>query len=271
MLIRRIPNELYHHGVKGQEWGKRNGPPYPLGYTQLVKAGYLTGNGDKVKKMRKKLDNLTDKNGDYIVKKGTEFSRVTSNENESSGSKYMSFLDEDKSLYSGHFTQYMDGEHAYEDTYKANKDIKIASHERTVNSILEKIGDEKIKDYMSVNDLTWETKSDSGYLARTALKKVENKTLKEFYREVKPPESPGKDLIKEKELRDLANNYVRIGSRVLNKTLYSNPGLRNSVISDLKKQGYDAMVDIEDAFSYSTLPVVTFTDELKKVRQRQLY
>lgn len=24
------PNELYHHGIKGQEWGVRNGPPYPL-------------------------------------------------------------------------------------------------------------------------------------------------------------------------------------------------------------------------------------------------
>lgn len=25
-----MTNELYHHGVKGQSWGKRNGPPYPL-------------------------------------------------------------------------------------------------------------------------------------------------------------------------------------------------------------------------------------------------
>lgn len=24
-------NELYHHGIKGQRWGVRNGPPYPLG------------------------------------------------------------------------------------------------------------------------------------------------------------------------------------------------------------------------------------------------
>ena len=23
-------NELYHHGIKGQRWGVRNGPPYPL-------------------------------------------------------------------------------------------------------------------------------------------------------------------------------------------------------------------------------------------------
>jgi hypothetical protein len=24
------PNELYHHGIKGQSWGVKNGPPYPL-------------------------------------------------------------------------------------------------------------------------------------------------------------------------------------------------------------------------------------------------
>lgn len=23
-------NEIYHHGVSGMKWGKRNGPPYPL-------------------------------------------------------------------------------------------------------------------------------------------------------------------------------------------------------------------------------------------------
>ena len=25
-----MDNELYHHGIEGQRWGRRNGPPYPL-------------------------------------------------------------------------------------------------------------------------------------------------------------------------------------------------------------------------------------------------
>ena len=30
--------ELYHHGIEGQKWGKRNGPPYPLGSNQMSRA-----------------------------------------------------------------------------------------------------------------------------------------------------------------------------------------------------------------------------------------
>lgn len=30
MVIKMLNNELCHHGVKGQKWGDRNGPPYPL-------------------------------------------------------------------------------------------------------------------------------------------------------------------------------------------------------------------------------------------------
>lgn len=39
MEVRRIPNwdELYHHGIKGQEWGVRNGPPYPLDQKKEIK------------------------------------------------------------------------------------------------------------------------------------------------------------------------------------------------------------------------------------------
>lgn len=34
--------ELYHHGVKGQKWGVRKGPPYPL--TKITKGSESTSN-----------------------------------------------------------------------------------------------------------------------------------------------------------------------------------------------------------------------------------
>lgn len=39
-------NTLMHHGVKGQKWGVRNGPPYPLASSQ--KTGLKNANGDSI-------------------------------------------------------------------------------------------------------------------------------------------------------------------------------------------------------------------------------
>ena len=36
------PNELMHHGIEGQKWGDRNGPPVPLGeLKKLASEGLL--------------------------------------------------------------------------------------------------------------------------------------------------------------------------------------------------------------------------------------
>ena len=76
---------------------------------------------------------------------------------------------------------------------------------------------------MSEKDLTWETKTEEGYLAKKAFNNVKNKTLKDFYKEFEPPKTLGQDPIKDNEAIDLVNNYSRIGARVLNKTLYEKP------------------------------------------------
>lgn len=33
--------ELYHHGIKGQKWGVRNGPPYPIDHKSMTKGTRL--------------------------------------------------------------------------------------------------------------------------------------------------------------------------------------------------------------------------------------
>lgn len=50
----RTNKELYHHGIKGQKWGDRNGPPYPLEpgdhSASEKKAGYtksISGSGEE--------------------------------------------------------------------------------------------------------------------------------------------------------------------------------------------------------------------------------
>ena len=74
-------NELYHHGIKGQKWGDKNGPPYPLGasnhsstekkqgsrgWSKEAKRELGNKNGNKTGNKTKKKSGLTDKQKKYI-------------------------------------------------------------------------------------------------------------------------------------------------------------------------------------------------------------
>ena len=48
--------ELYHHGIKGQKWGVRNGPPYPIEDKVLRKGTVLRSVTGETKNAKKRLE-----------------------------------------------------------------------------------------------------------------------------------------------------------------------------------------------------------------------
>ena len=61
--------ELFHHGIKGQKWGIRNGPPYPLAKSSknsIIEEAIRTGkvkktiNREKERKKHKKRHSWSD-------------------------------------------------------------------------------------------------------------------------------------------------------------------------------------------------------------------
>lgn len=94
---------LIHHGILGQKWGKRNGPPYPLGggdYTELERR--------RIGEKRKQPNSIYNKKHfDEVLKKGSVLSTLSYDKNRTKGADmfYAAHTRLDKHQYNALFNR----------------------------------------------------------------------------------------------------------------------------------------------------------------------
>lgn len=264
--------ELYHHGILGQKWGIRNGPPYPLG------GGDYTRTEQKVIKAarRNKYSRYNKKHYDEVLKKGTTFKTLSWDPNRTKNTD-MFFASHTKADVD-HYKEFFD-KPADQDIYddKGNK-----------------IGTSKFLKYSIQNEAVKDMKVASEDSGAKAFRKL-YESDRDFYNYVTDPNrmrarfeegvhGPGLGYMKSRSAMnkmtanpnekltdaDLDNIY-----RIFNHAIPSDGGgnaraahdvevQRAKFFKELKAEGYDAVLDTNDAL-YNTVqaqsPVIVFNME----------
>ena len=186
-------DELYHHGIKGQKWGVRHGPPYPIG----------------------------SQSGSIVIKKGTKVQRLSDKPAEKNkGHAYISQLDRDNNAYLIEM-----GKDMYKIDYEVTNDIIIPLYKESVNAALKAI-----------------MRADREHVISDVKKSACKDEGERFVKE-----------LGDKKVSELSDEAYRAFSVSLMNSEYN----RKIFFNELKRQGYNAVIDEHD-HQYVDRPIIVF-------------
>ena len=274
-------NEIYHHGILGQKWGKRNGPPYPLGggdYSRIEKA--------KIYKERKKKNSIYNKKHfDKVITKDDTISTLSYNKDRLKDTDYFysAYTKLDKMQYKALLNKPIketlydaNGQPAGERTVlkyhidsKVKNNMKVASEDSSVEAFKNLY--EKDRDFY--NFVTDKDRMESHF--------VTSKYGFKGYREAKKV----LDKMKEPGYKP-TDKDLRVVYRMFNYVIPSDAGgdqrrakdvanQRQKFFKVLQKEGYGGVLDTNDSIYggfKAEAPVIIFdmnnliVDEAKRVK-----
>jgi hypothetical protein len=266
-----------HHGILGQKWGTRNGPPYPL------KGGdYTETEWKALKKARKaKYSRYNKRHYDQVIKEGTELQTLARNPQRTNNADmfYAAYTKADKDRYNAIFN-HKNVQPLYDEngnsigtgkTYKwaiknkAANDIKVASQDSGAKAVT----------YLYANDRDFmnfvrDPNRLGSYLKKMYVPndKKYNNVLSKMHDKTYTPTD--KDL---HTIYDMINCVIPNQNKdVVNQ--------RAKLFTRLTKDGYGALLDINDAINHplpSNSPVIVFDPSsyilsgIKKTTMRDVY
>lgn len=265
---------LCHHGIKGQKWGVRRYQNKDGTRTAAGKRRYYVGEGKinsykDVKKQKstmskdeyKKYVNtyLFGKNEvDRYLKTGTNLSRIQKEQDFNKDyAFYATHKKHDKDMYSGLFGKNLqnrakysgeENPEIYQLQIKNTQKLKMPSDQNAANITRELLKDDEFK-----NNLRLSIEDSKSIMKRPSQQVVFNKALHDL----------DQDKISNK---GMINMYQALNITLVNHQPFENE-VQNRFYSELKKNGYSAIIDVNDQ-KYSSYhakqPVIVFdTDKVK--------